>query len=175
MTRFAAFALLTALTALASGCKNKPDAATDDKSRLQGEWVIEKVEGLPESDGPNDSELKKAIVTVKDNLITLTVGGKADRHATFAIDPGKSPKWADLTETNEKGEPILKLEGGTGATKDTPSGRIRAIYQIDGDRLVVAAGPPDAPRPTEFKDVAPKKDVSEKESGGVLVVHLKRK
>jgi uncharacterized protein (TIGR03067 family) len=175
MTRFAAFVLLAALTMVAVGCgQNKSDPAADETARLQGEWVVEKVERLPESNWPKDDELKNAVITVEGKLAALTGAGQANGHVRFALDATKSPKWADFTEVNEKGEPVSQVKGGAGP-QDPPAEGFRAIYRLDGDRLVVAVNPPGIPRPTDFNVADPKKDTSGKDVGAVVVIHLKKK
>lgn len=159
MTRFAAFALVVAVSALA-GCNRKPD----DQALVQGEWVIASVE-TPDEDGRKaPAELKDILIVVKGNRITAThakeKGGVA---ALFALDPTKNPKEVDAPE-------VFVTEGHEERAMPMPG---RGIYKFEGDELVIALAvsmgkDKDLPRPTEFKAKAGGRS-------GVIVVHLKKK
>ncbi|MCI0703082.1 MAG: TIGR03067 domain-containing protein [Planctomycetia bacterium] len=155
---------------------------TDDQARMQGTWLVEKFEILPEDEIPPPDELKQVSGIVKGNVITIEFEGKEHKeHAVFALDVNKSPKWIDVTEANAKGEvaPPKKVgvthKSGKIEYREQAPEKMLGIYKFDGDKLVLAFGPDGAPRPTEFKAVPRRKDVDEKDSGLVVVVYLKKK
>jgi uncharacterized protein (TIGR03067 family) len=61
-----------------------------------------------------------------------TVTGKRTIECTFTIDPSKSPKWIDVTRTEDK----VACPG---------------IYELKDGTLKVFLGTPGGKRPTEFK------------------------
>ncbi len=185
--RFCAFLLLTGLTAFAAGCGK--GSSTDagggggggggGSGDLDGKWTIHDVE-LPFGDTSDPkatpaekkqakefAEMMKASikkemasveVVIKDGTITATMPGKDKAPKgkfTFAAD--KSPKEFDLTPE----------EDGKGKAET-----IHGIYKQEGDTLTVAASSSKAPRPTEFKAVAPPKG---KMDDGVILITLKKK
>jgi uncharacterized protein (TIGR03067 family) len=140
------FMRLQLLAALAFGllvatarAEDKP--AKGDKEKIQGTWTI--VSG--ERDGQPIPE--EAIKTIKlvfaGDKFTLDHDGRKSE-GTFKLAPDKKPKEMDV---------------------DTEGQTVKAIYQLDGDTLKVAHGPPGEARPKEF----PKK-----EGSGLSVVTLKR-
>jgi len=203
MTRFTTFILLAVLMAFAVGCKKKSEdtggggdaggtggGSTLEQTRVQGTWEIEKLDILfsdepqpPESEKFFDAikaELQKASITIKDNQIIVTPPNPKDspKTATFTLDATKSPKWVDASES-EKDQPkkaTATTSKSPPPTKEEKPEKALGIYKFEGEKLVVAFGMAGAPRPTEFKAVAPKKGAkTEKESGMVAVVYLKKK
>jgi uncharacterized protein (TIGR03067 family) len=185
--RLATFALLATLIGLVAGCgktqptpsgsgdpapapaphpvaKDDPKAAPD-KERAQGVWVPVKLEGLPPEEVPFESALKAAVVSLKGDLLTISPGVERLDELRFvvSVDATKSPAWLDLTESDKEGRPTPRKEVALG------------IYKFEGDHLVVAIAEPGVPRPSEFKAVPPKPGLSDKASGLVLLVHLRKK
>jgi uncharacterized protein (TIGR03067 family) len=134
------------LVALAFGLLLAPARAEDkaakgDKETIQGTWAI--VSG--ERDGQPIPE--EAIKTIKlvfaGDKFTLDHDGQKSE-GTVKLAPDKKPKEMDI---------------------DTGGQTIKAIYQLEGDTLKIAHGPPGEARPKEF----PKK-----EGSGLTVATLKR-
>jgi uncharacterized protein (TIGR03067 family) len=115
------------------GAKDKhEDQRTADSKKLQGTWVVEKVESGGEERG------RELVVTV--NFTGEKVAWQQRtmfRDGTFKIDPTKEPRQIDWT----LGEFVpVKIPG---------------IYRLEGDRLILSMGPDDhfsqnSRRPTTF-------------------------
>jgi uncharacterized protein (TIGR03067 family) len=122
--------------------------ASKDAEALKGTWEVVEMSGggmkvpAKEADG-------KAI-TFRDGRVFLVEKGREEDAGPLRIDASKSPKTIDFTPTSgpERGKTL------------------RGIYELKGDTLKLALGPPDGARPTTF--VSPK-------GSQVLVFDLKRK
>lgn len=167
------------------------DTPADDLAALQGKWGVTslELEFPPDSPAEAHQQERKSIedmlnsveITVKDHLITARSPEKKEPgYAVFKLDSSKSPKEVDFNEADAKGaiQPSKEASDFDWKTnqfkvKEGPPNTIRAIYKLEGDALILAAGlGKDPPRPTEFKAVAPK---SKKERDGVAVLRLKKK
>ncbi len=163
----------------------------DDLAALQGQWAVTNLEVEFPPDSPAeqhqqerklmDNMLKSVDITVKDNLITARLPEqKEPGYAVFKLDSSKSPKEVDFNRSDAKGTIQPSKEGSDFdwktkqiKYKEGPPETIKAIYQVEGDTLTIAAGlGKNAARPTEFKPVPPK---SKKDRDGVAVLRLKKK
>jgi len=125
------------------------DAKVDKElKKFHGVWKIVSVEAggkaLP------IEGFKEMTVVFKGDKYSVKKGGEVFQVAKQKLDPSKSPKTMDVTiiEGNEKGA-VMK-----------------AIYEIDADRLKVCFDPAGKERPTEFKSTS---------GSQVLVVHKRAK
>jgi len=165
-------------------------ATTDEKVALQGKWSAVRLEVAFAPDSTQelvkrlkhdqDELVANGELFIKDNLIAATVlKENSPSYVVFAIDASKSPKEVDLVAADEKGTPQPEYTNPTRSTakrdfKEVPPTKVHGIYKLDGDTLMVAVAlGKDAQRPKEFKPVAPKR--WNDESGGVVVLHLKKK
>jgi uncharacterized protein (TIGR03067 family) len=185
--------LVVVLIVSVVGCRKKPDSsgggptaepqllgesASKDSALAQGAWQVTKVE-LGEPEGPSETDLREITVVFKDNLITVSLGkGARQRHAVFTLDTTHSPKWFDVTESNERGgtAPVRSLATQRGG-KDFESQRPKSkgLYKFDGDQLILAMGEPDGPRPTDFKPMPKKRGNPGQDTRQIVVVYLKKK
>jgi uncharacterized protein (TIGR03067 family) len=116
------------------------DKAQMDTDRLQGTWTVRSA-----------TEMGKSVLTteeirfiIKDNEITVEVGGVKKEKMTFTLDPSKMPRTIDLMHRSD------------GTTTQTAQG----IYELDQDgkpdmevstfKLCVIK-PGKGPRPTDMK------------------------
>jgi uncharacterized protein (TIGR03067 family) len=110
------------------------EVVTDaDEEMLQGEWLLASIEvrgkSLPAPVGKGGS-----ILFAKDGKLMMKDPGKPDRHGTYKIDAGKSPKHIDLIVSKKREA-------------------MQGIYEIDGEKLKMAF-PSDGPkgkRTSDFK------------------------
>jgi uncharacterized protein (TIGR03067 family) len=123
------------LVALGLACVLMAGLAADDKSdeakKLDGTWVV----ASATFDGKALDEMKDGQVTIAGDKFTIkSKDGKETKH-TFKVDPSKKPKTMDLM--------LVKKE------PNAAPGLV--VYELDGDTLKLAIGPPDK-RPTELTD-----------------------
>ena len=111
-------------------------------------------------------------------MLTEPPGGALARTSTYTL-PSESPGWIDLTtvyeqpwtsSTEQPGSIDLTTVNGDPsqlASVSVPSGPLhtKAIYKIQGDRLIYCVAPPGQPRPTGFVT---------KKGDGYTLVSLKR-
>lgn len=186
---------LSALIALL-GCGKKSDEAEstgeptsaplappDDEARMQGVWVAERVDFIPEVKvAPPPDELKNLSATVKGSLVIATrEGAEGKEYFVFTLDPKKTPAWIDLSEANEKGKirrrKVFVPEKST-KEQDVYEERtetLPGVYKFEGEILVLAFNPPKSARPTVFKVGDPRKGTPDKEVAAVGVLRLKKK
>ena len=130
------------------------DAAKEDRDKLQGEWVMVSVELPPKVRKPDEEQIKRSGLVVKDDTWQMITNGKEASKMPFTIDPTKDPKEIDFKVKIGEG---VKVKGGNEFT-------LKGIYKLDGDTLTLCRtvlGTDD--RPKEFK------------AGEVLLAVYKRK
>lgn len=138
--------LLVALAAVVAAPAPKEDPKKP--ATLVGEWVVEKVEGVPK-----DRPMPKGEMGLRftDDGRFLVKDGTADykEQGTYKADPTKDPAEFDLIPpAMRKGEPI------------------HGIYRVAGDTLTLCMPRKDgAARPTRFEPA---------DDGSVMVLTLKR-
>lgn len=163
--------------------KEPPPATSSDILRLQGAWVIDKVEMPEGKKGLPDNVLKGAEGTIKGRLLTMTLPGASggqprSEYIVLTFDNSKSPKEVDLHESNAAGETEIPAPKGATARAGYTRSKMLAIYKYEGESLIVAAASESgAPRPTEFKPKPAANPAGRTllERSVVIVVHLKRK
>lgn len=102
-----------------------------DKTELEGVW--QRIVGVRH--GEKVEVARDTIVTIRGRNFELRAGNRRITVGTFTIDPKKTPREIDVTYT--EGPDTGKV--------------IRAIYQLDGDKLEFRTpGSVDDPRPTTF-------------------------
>jgi uncharacterized protein (TIGR03067 family) len=102
----------------------------EDQKALQGTWVVV----AAELDGKEFKEALKAVMTLKDDKLTVKLADGRTTEGTFKIDASANPRTIDLIPED----------------KDKP--KALCIYQLDGDKLKLClTEKPGADRPTEFK------------------------
>lgn len=107
----------------------KGDAVNAEKQQLEGTWRAIAVElGGKEMDRQELADYRLAFSGAECSIVS----GKRGVKCTFTIDPSKTPKWIDVTQT---------------ADKVTWPG----IYQLNGSTLKVFLATTGGKRPTEFK------------------------
>jgi uncharacterized protein (TIGR03067 family) len=188
-----AFALAAALVGSSTVTGQPPVgkvAKTDaDLAALQGDWVVTKID-VPHGDEPTTPEaLKRVAIGIRDRVVTVRYtnpDGRSDAQSfRLELDPTRAPPGLDLTELDEKGQPVriyAKRVGDSKVLDLGPRPPRRAIYKLEVGGLVVclpsypAEGGYTAPRPSEFKAVSveinPQMGVS---SVQYRVLHLARK
>lgn len=130
-------ALFLALATTAVALDAKDEALKKDRKYFEGTWrVIEaKING---NQGGEDAVRTITVIFDADGAWTLRLDNKEVGKGTSTIDPLKSPKTIDLTQTE-------------GDDKDKQT---IGIYEIDENTLKVCLGPPERDRPTEFDSIA---------------------
>jgi uncharacterized protein (TIGR03067 family) len=102
----------------------------DDQKALQGAWVVV----AAELDGKEFKEALKAVMTLKDDKLTVKLANGQTTEGTFKFDASAKPKTIDLIPNDDKKPKAL------------------CIYQLDGDKLKLCMiDKPGVDRPTEFK------------------------
>ena len=109
------------------------DALKKEKAALRGKSKITKVQDWL-AGNPNEKLLVGKIVLIDDAVITVKDGDDA-AESDYTIDPTKAPK--ELTAVFRNGEDKGKT--------------MKAIYQLDGDTLIICDSQPGKDRPKEFK------------------------
>ncbi|HEX4609371.1 MAG TPA: TIGR03067 domain-containing protein [Urbifossiella sp.] len=141
--------------------------ADPDLARLQGEWVVTKVELPPSEKGPDDDILKSTRIRIKDDMVTgvlLAPDGTAVEfwYGRLTLDTSKTPRHLDLLPVGKNGEPYKQgtakagKDGQKGTFVQNPVPPFRAIYKLEAGTLVVCLpednGRDDGkPRPTAFQ------------------------
>lgn len=171
-------AVLAALACGLAGCGPNNSAGGGDAAKLDGVWMISKVETTGDDKPPTNEELQKMVLSIKGNLITAKKQGeKETMYAKFEVDEKASPKVITFTVSDEKGEP-KKGPGDKGEPITA-----KAIFSVDGDTAKLAICPaPDAPPPTDFTPKAPAKKFTDPDAKdakisdffGTQVIHFAR-
>ena len=142
--------LLIAGAALVIGAdEKKDDAVKEEMKKFEGTWVCVSVEQMGEK-APADA-VKGIKAVVKGDKVTISQGDMVLDESTYTVDPTKKPKTMDITTT-------------TGTDKGKKS---YAIYQLDGDKLLICMVENEKDRP---KELATKKD-----SKGTLIEYKREK
>ncbi len=186
----AAFAAAAGLVGFSAATGQPPDKAkkTDsDLVRLQGEWVVTKVE-VPRGEGPPDELLTSLKITVRENRVTAEFIGKLagkeeSVHALLVLDSTKTPRHVDVIPADAKGQPRRMQSRSTGkgkantVTDHGPHPPMVGVYKLDGDTLTVCVEAGEGqPRPTELKAAPPKDPKSFRaDDQGYALIQLTRK
>lgn len=120
-----------ALISLVFSASRADEAPSGDAAKLQGKWTTT---AGPKRDIPVTIEVRGRAVTVD---VSTPLGLKVHAEGTLKIDEKAKPKtidWSGFTSTD--GQDLPEVLG---------------IYEIDGDKLKMATGGPNNPRPKEFK------------------------
>ena len=116
-------------------CSLSADAFADDKGgdakKLEGTWYLKSAT----RDGKPVDDMKDGQVVIAGDRFTIKPKEGKGQEFTFKVDSSKKPKVLDmaLVENVPNASPGL------------------VIYELDGDNLKMAIGPPDK-RPTAFND-----------------------
>ena len=84
--------------------------APKDAEKIQGSWKVISAEDSGRK-APEET-LRNLKWAVTRDTITYKVGGKTTRW-TYRLDPGRKPKWIDLTEGDRTRPAIYDLDGDT--------------------------------------------------------------
>jgi uncharacterized protein (TIGR03067 family) len=113
--KHALFALLLAIVPAPAGDAPK---VMPDEEKLQGEWVMTKLEVREES-VPAEKLAGTTLLIKKDQYVTVVK--KKEYPVKFKLDPKQDPKHIDMWLPQESGEPQLS----------------KGIYSIEKDKLVI--------------------------------------
>jgi uncharacterized protein (TIGR03067 family) len=104
-----------------------------DQDQIQGEWTIVSLESGGKK--PPEEFLKEMRMIITKDQMIFAKGDKKKEPVTFKLDPGKKPKWINLT-AKEAGMEIM----------------FPGIYELKGDELKICftAEKEKAERPKEF-------------------------
>jgi RNA polymerase sigma-70 factor (ECF subfamily) len=94
----------------------KPETKPSDKERLQGGWIPVKAVANGRATGPDDKKIRRTTLLFEGEKVTL-----ADMKGSYTLDPDQTPKQLDM---------VLTIKD----QKET----VQAIYEFDGDRLLVS-------------------------------------
>src|SRR5438094_355778 len=112
---------------------DKDDLAKKDFKLLQGAWTMAALE-VNGKDVPL-AKLENTVLTIKDDVYTITIKDKTVARCKLVLDPKQDPKHLDM----------IFLEGGK---KDDLH---KAVYRIDGDKLQICRGlNAEQARPNQF-------------------------
>jgi uncharacterized protein (TIGR03067 family) len=128
MTRCALLVLVVGLLAIAGEPK---EAATKELKKLEGKWVL--ASGINDGKELPEKALEGATLTIEGNKHTVKFGGKTYK-GTHKVDPSKSPKTIDITDTE-------------GPFKDKT---VLGIYRVTKDEFKICYAPPGKDRPSTF-------------------------
>jgi uncharacterized protein (TIGR03067 family) len=132
------FALLLSNAAADEPKKEKAPTAAEELQRFQGTWTVEAWEegGKPLA----DADLKKRGVFFGANIFIFKRDEKKKlfQGGTIQLDPGKSPRTANLSVREGEGKDDVML----------------GIYSLDGDTLKLCFDPKGQSRPKDFKPEA---------------------
>ena len=109
----------------------KAEGVKKEWKRLNGTWVLGKVDADPETRTLAGGET----LTIKEGKYTVRDAGKLVEQGTAKIDPTTSPKSLDATTSS-------------GPKKGEVS---RVIYELKGDTHRLCFAPPGKPRPKVFE------------------------
>jgi uncharacterized protein (TIGR03067 family) len=111
----------------------KDDPVKKDLKLLQGAWTMAALEVNGVNVPP--AKLDNTVLTIKDDVYTITIKGKTVARCKLVLKPKEDPKHLDM----------IFLEG---AKKDDLH---KAIYRIDGDKLQICRGlNAEQARPNQF-------------------------
>ena len=110
------------------GTTPKPD---DDLARLQGTWKVTGVKPFP--NGLTDESL--ADLMIRGKTVILTKRGEEVGRKELTLGQQGGLKTLDFLTIN----------------KDDTRSTGACLYRFDGERLEICSGPPNGPRPTDFK------------------------
>jgi uncharacterized protein (TIGR03067 family) len=122
---------LATLLMISADAPDAPIITEGDLARLQGTWSTQ---AGPKKNIPVTIQIKGHSVTVK---VKPPIGRPITAEGEVEIDETVAPKALDWR----------KFTGGD----DQEFPEVHAIYQIDGDALIVCNGGPNNPRPVEFR------------------------
>jgi uncharacterized protein (TIGR03067 family) len=122
---------LAVLLIISADAPDSPIVAEGDLARLQGTWATQ---AGPKKNIPVTLRIKGHSVTVK---VKPPIGRPITAEGEVAIDENVAPKALDWR----------KFTGGD----DQEFPEVHAIYQLDGEELVVCNAGPNNPRPVEFR------------------------
>jgi len=128
-----ALSLLFAVTSpLTFADDAKEEAVKKERKQFEGTWQVVSLE----VDGNKVAENARKITVINesDGKWTIEVDGKVLARGTSTLDPRKTPKAVDLTQTEGEGQGKTSL----------------GIYEFKDDTRKVCYGQPDGERPTEF-------------------------
>jgi uncharacterized protein (TIGR03067 family) len=116
------------------------DEVKEELARLDGEWRVVALESSGAS-VPADRLKDHRLVIKGDAFVASRPRDDAPeetvrQEGTLTVDPTASPRTLDI---------VLKPEGGLGAPRTQ-----RAIYKLEGDRLIVCSARPGGDRPSGF-------------------------
>lgn len=112
----------------------KEEAVVKDLTALKGTWTV--VSATRDGNKLTDEQIKNVRFTIGENGTALVKNGEQILfEGTIKIDPTKTPKTEDATQTSE----------GENKGKTTLS-----IYEIEGDTLKICSAEPGKDRPAEF-------------------------
>ncbi|HEX4610796.1 MAG TPA: TIGR03067 domain-containing protein [Urbifossiella sp.] len=160
--------------------------ADPDLAALQGNWVVTKLEMPRPGESVPAEVLKLFEVTVRGDLLTVrppAEGNRPEPPVTFrlVLDSGKTPRQADASAIDDKGEPRRRIaystaKGGVAIDRG-PAPPVRAIYKLEADTLTVCAPLGEqGDRPTAFKAAAPRDPKSFRaDDQGHTVIQLAKK
>ena len=130
--------------ALALGAPGPKKSDEPAPGKLEGDWVVEKIEG-PKEDTPPGS----VTMRIADGKISIKEGKREKPDdAGYTTDPTKKPAAIDIRPERGPKEQV-----------------IQGIYEVKGDTLKLCFGRDGVDRPTEFKGDAAK---------GIIFITLKR-
>ena len=122
---------LVAFLMISADAPDAPIVAEGDLARLQGTW---ETQAGPKKNIPVTIQIKGHRVTVK---VKPPLGRPITAEGEVEIDESVAPKALDWR----------KFTGGD----DQEFPEVHAIYQLDGEDLVVCNAGPNNPRPVEFR------------------------
>ena len=109
----------------------RADDKADEAKKLEGTWLVKSAT----HDGKPVDDMKDGQVVIAGDKLTIKPKGGKDQEFTFNVDPSKKPKEMNMAL-------VVKVPNASPGL---------VIYELDGDKLNMAIGPPDK-RPTEFND-----------------------
>jgi uncharacterized protein (TIGR03067 family) len=119
--------LLLSVGLLIAADAKDDDAAKKELKNLSGAYVM--VSGESKAEKLSEDRIKEAKMTIEGSKYTATFGGDSVV-GTLKVDPTKTPKAIDATDSEEK--------------------TILGIYKFDKDQFTVCFAAPGKERPKEF-------------------------
>ena len=154
LTRIVAILVLLAVGGGLGGCKpggaatssSSPAAGADDAKLWQGDWrLVSATHG-------GQTEVLDGGWQVQGDRYDVTLGGKADEHWQFTLDPG-ARRFDSLATWGPAGSHQDYLTA-TGNTDASCVCRMKGLYEVSPDRLRVVFDPAGRDYPQSF-DVTP--------------------